>query len=110
MEKVGKRLSIIGTVHVDPASASIVRDAVLSIRPEVVAIELDEPRLAALENPKAQRARGAGISFLTMALLEKFAGQLTGSAPGTEMLEAAKSAQLVGARIEFIDLPIAYTA
>ncbi len=94
----------------DPASASTVRDAIAEIRPEVVTLELDEARLVALENPKAQRGRGAGISFLTMALLERFAGQLTGSPPGTEMLEAAKSARLVGSRIEFIDLPIVYTA
>jgi pheromone shutdown protein TraB len=100
---------VIGTVHVDPASAAAVRDAIVSLRPEVVALELDEGRLMALENPKAQSRRGAGVSFLTMALLEKFAGQMTGSAPGTEMLEAAKAARAVGSKVEFIDLPITST-
>src|SRR5437899_8734228 len=100
---------MIGTVHVDPASAAAVRDSIVALRPEVVALELDEGRMMALENPKAQSGRGAGLSFLTMALLEKFAGQMTGSAPGTEMLEAAKAARLVGARVEFIDLPITRT-
>lgn len=109
MERVGNRLSVIGTVHVDPASATVVRDAIVGLRPEVVALELDEARLMALENPKAQRGRGAGVSFLTMALLEKFAGQMTGSAPGTEMLEAARAALAVGSRVEFIDLPIQNT-
>ena len=110
MERVGDRLSIIGTVHVDPASASMVRETIAALKPEVVALELDQARLVALENPKAQRSRGAGLSFLTMALLEKYAGQLTGSAPGTEMLEAVKAAQLAGSKIAFIDLPIANTA
>jgi len=44
-----------------------------------------------------------------MALLERFAGQMTGSPPGTEMLEAAKAARAVGSRVEFIDLPITNT-
>src|SRR6266566_2106492 len=90
---------MIGTVHVDPASATAVRDSIVALKPEVVALELD----------KAQRGRGAGVSFLTMALLERFAGQMTGSPPGTEMLEAAKAARAVGSRVEFIDLPITST-
>jgi pheromone shutdown protein TraB len=95
---------------VDPASATSVRDAIVGLKPEVVALELDEGRMMALENPKAQRGRGAGVSFLTMALLERFAGQMTGSPPGTEMLEAARTANAVGSRVEFIDLPIVSTA
>ena len=93
----------------DPASAATVRDTIVGMKPEVVALELDEGRMMALENPKAQSGRGAGVSFLTMALLERFAGQITGSPPGTEMLEAAKAARAVGSRVEFIDLPIANT-
>jgi pheromone shutdown protein TraB len=110
VERVSDRLMIIGTVHVDPSSASMVRESIVGLKPEVVALELDQPRLMALENPGAQRSRGAGLSFLTMALLEKYAGQLTGSAPGMEMLEAARAAQLAGSKIAFIDLPIANTA
>jgi pheromone shutdown protein TraB len=94
---------------VDPDSAATVRDTIVGMKPEVVALELDEGRMMALENPKAQSGRGAGVSFLTMALLERFAGQMTGSPPGTEMLEAAKAARAVGSRVEFIDLPIANT-
>src|SRR2546427_10218260 len=97
---------MIGTVHVDPASATSVRDTIVGMKPEVVALELDEGRMMALENPKAQSRRGAGVSFLTMALLERFAGQMTGAPPGTEMLEAAEAAKTGGARVEFIDLPI----
>jgi pheromone shutdown protein TraB len=110
VERVGDRLVIIGTVHVDPSNASMVRETIVGLKPEVVALELDAARMMALENPSAQRSRGAGLSFLTMALLEKYAGQLTGSAPGMEMLEAARAAQLAGSKIAFIDLPIANTA
>ena len=111
VRKIGKRLFLVGTIHVDPESTSLVRETIQTAMPHIVALELDPERLQALENPKLQRVSlSAGFSFLTMALLEKFAGQLTGSSPGLEMLEAAKSARRVGAAIETIDRPIGITA
>jgi pheromone shutdown protein TraB len=108
---VGTRIVLVGTIHVDPASISLVRETIQNTRPEAVALELDKERLLALENPEFQRPSiSSGLSFLTMALLERFAGQVTGSSPGLEMLEAAKTARLVGARIETIDRPITITA
>jgi len=109
IEKIGDRLGLIGTIHVDPKSASFVRDTILRIRPEVVALELDEGRLAALENPGRATGRGGGGSFLAMMLLERFAGEMTGSPPGSEMLRAVEAARAVGARVQFIDLPIGMT-
>ena len=44
-----------------------------------------------------------------MMLLERFAGEMTGSPPGTEMIRAMEAARSVGSRVEFIDLPIATT-
>lgn len=108
---MGKRVVLVGTIHVDPASISLVRETVQSVMPEVVALELDRDRLRALENPAAGRpSLSSGLSFLTMALLERFAGELTGSSPGSEMLEAARMARLVGAVVETIDRPIGITA
>ncbi len=107
---VGNRLVIVGTIHVDPASAILVRETVRDLRPEVVALELDAERLRALQSPSTARpSLSSGPSFLAMALLEKFAGQLTGSSPGLEMLEAVRGAEAVGARIELIDRPIGAT-
>jgi pheromone shutdown protein TraB len=74
-----------------------------------VALELDEGRLAALANPGRATGRGGGGSFFAMMLLERFAGEMTGSPPGQEMLRAAEAARAVGARVQFIDLPIAMT-
>ncbi len=110
LERVGDRLTLVGTMHVDPKSALFVSDSILRLRPEVVALELDRSRLLALENPGSARAAGSlGLSYLGLVLLERFAGQLTGSAPGTEMLRAVEAAGRVGARIELIDLPISAT-
>ncbi len=44
-----------------------------------------------------------------MMLLERFAGDMTGSPPGSEMLRAVEAARAVGARVQFIDLPIGNT-
>jgi pheromone shutdown protein TraB len=109
IEKVGDRLSLIGTIHVDPKSASFVRETILRMKPEVVALELDEGRLMALQNPGGSTRRGGGGSFLAMMLLERFAGEMTGSPPGQEMLLAAEAARAVGARVAFVDLPIGMT-
>ena len=109
IEKVGDRLSLIGTIHVDPKSASFTRETILRIKPEVVALELDEGRLMALQNPDRVSGRGGGGSFLAMMLLVRFAGEMTGSPPGQEMLRAVEAARVVGARVAFIDLPIGMT-
>jgi len=94
---------------VDPKSASFARETILRIKPEVVALELDEGRLMALENPGKSSGRGGGGSFLAMMLLERFAGEMTGSPPGQEMLRAVEAARAVGARVVFVDLPIGIT-
>jgi pheromone shutdown protein TraB len=113
---VGERLVIVGTVHVDPSSVSQARDVISSLRPSVVALELDEARLHALVDPSSTRNVGvvgrvasSGLSVLLMAVLEKFAGRLTGSAPGKEMVGAAEEAKRVGAAVALIDLPIDQT-
>lgn len=109
IEKIGDRLNIIGTIHVDPKSASFARETILKLHPEVVALELDEGRLAALESPGKATGRGGGGSFFAMMFLERFAGEMTGSPPGQEMLRAVEAARAIGARIQFIDLPIGMT-
>ena len=93
----------------DPKSTSFVRETILGLKPEVVALELDEGRLIALENPGKSSGRGGGGSFLAMMLLERFAGEMTGSPPGQEMLRAVEAARAVGARVAFVDLPIGMT-
>ena len=46
---------------------------------------------------------------MVMMLLERFAGEMTGSPPGQEMLRAVEAAKVVGARVAFVDLPIGNT-
>src|SRR5207244_12535515 len=100
------RLSLFVTIDVEPKSASFARETILRIKPEVVALELDEGRLMALENPGRSSVRGGGGSFLAMMLLERFAGEMTGSPPGQEMLRAVEAARVGGAGVAFGDVPI----
>lgn len=100
---------MVGTIHVDPRSAQFVRKTIFRLRPEVVALELDEARLDALLDPGKRRGRLGGASFLAMVLLERFAGEMTGSPPGTEMVQAVDVARAMGSRVEFVDLPIVST-
>ena len=46
---------------------------------------------------------------MAMMLLERFAGEMTGSPPGQEMLRAVEAARAVRARVAFVDLPIGMT-
>src|SRR5437016_13077955 len=63
----------------------------------------------ALENPSKSSGRGGGGSFLAMRLLERFAGEMTGSPPGQEMLRAGEAASADGARVVFVDRPLGTT-
>lgn len=48
VERDGVRYTLLGTAHISRASVEAVRDAIASGRFDAVAVELDEPRLAAL--------------------------------------------------------------
>src|SRR5437667_10650060 len=109
MCRMGDRSVLIGSIQLAPKCAIFVRETILRLRPAVVALELDEGRLTVLQNPGKSSGRGGGGSFLAMMLLERFAGEMTGSPPGQEMLRAAEAARAVGARVAFVDLPIGMT-
>jgi len=111
--RVGERLVIVGTVHVDPSSVREARNTIREVNPSVVALELDQGRLNALVQQESGTARPgkswSGLSVLLLGLLERVAGQLTGSMPGKEMLGAAEEAGRIGARIALVDMPIEQT-
>ncbi len=99
----GSVLTLIGTGHVF-AIQDTVRDAILALRPSVVAVELDAGRLRGLMHPEARRAKGA----LLHRLLERFQSRIAerhGVKPGHEMLAAVDAAHRVGARVALIDRP-----
>jgi len=110
LERDKKKLTILGTTHVDKSSVERVRKVVSEACPSVVAVELDEQRLWALRDPdrgKLDSPIRSGLLPWLLTLLERSVGSLTDVFPGSEMLEAVDAAERVRAKVVMIDKPIA---
>jgi len=103
------RLIMVGTVHVQKSSVENVKRIIFETKPSVVAVELCEDRYYLLKTRVETSLMPTfrfGIIPWLLAVLEKTAGERTGVFPGAEMVEAVAAAVRLGARIEFIDMPI----
>lgn len=120
VELEGKTVYIVGTAHVSAQSVQDVREAIAAVRPDVVAIELCEPRYQGLVKKDAWRhtnvfqvIRQKKSTFLLAQLvLQSFyrrLGKRLEVEPGAEMLAAAACAEETGARLELIDRRIDVT-
>ena len=120
VELEGKTVYIVGTAHVSAQSVQDVRAAVAAVRPDVVAIELCEPRYQGMVKKEAWRntnlfqlIRQKKATFLLAQLaLQAFyrrLGKQLEVEPGAEMLAGAACAEETGARLELIDRRIDLT-
>ena len=120
VELEGKSVYIVGTAHVSAQSVQDVRAAIAAVRPDVVAIELCEPRYQGLVKKEAWRhtnlfelIKQKKATFLLAQLaLQAFyrrLGKQLEVEPGAEMLAAAACAEETGARLERIDRRIDVT-
>ncbi len=111
---------LVGTAHVSKASVEEVRETIERVKPDIVAVELDENRHKALtdkkkfeETPITELLKGGRASFiLAQTLLASFQrrmGAKEGVEPGAEMLEAINVAPLHGAQIALVDRDIGIT-
>ena len=97
------KLMLIGTAHVLDLGAPIDR-YIREFEPNAVALELDRERWFSL-NSKRKYSEGP-IFLRSLARLQEYLGNYFGSSPGSEMLAAAKVANIIGADINLIDKPI----
>ena len=97
-------LLILGTAHVLDLSIGIER-AIRDFNPDIVALELDKDRWAALNSPSSSNTEGP-LFVKILAYLQKRLSEVFGSPPGSDMLAAADVARKTGASLAFIDLPI----
>ena len=97
-------LLLLGTAHVLDLSIGIER-AIRNFNPDIVALELDKDRWAALNSPSPSRNEGP-LFLKVLAYLQKRLSEVFGSPPGSDMLAAASTARKIGATLAFIDLPI----
>lgn len=113
-----RNLIVIGTSHIASESMDEVKRVIESEKPDIVAMELDKKRLAALVSKKPgklrwQDIRRIGIKGYLFSLIgayvEKKLGSKVGVSPGSEMLSAFKLAKKVNAKVALIDQDIEVT-
>ena len=116
----GKTVYVVGTAHVSAQSVQDVRAAIAAVQPDVVAIELCEPRYQGMVKKAAWRQtnlfqvikQGKATFLLAQLALQSFyrrLGKQLETEPGAEMLAAAACAEETGARLELIDRRIDVT-
>ncbi len=99
----GRTITLIGTAHVSAESVAEVENSIREIKPDSVAIELDEKRADSIRNKDKYREldivkvlrRGEGFLLLANLVLASFQrrmGQNVGVNPGDEMLAAMRVA------------------
>ncbi|WP_028585607.1 TraB/GumN family protein [Desulfogranum mediterraneum] len=115
-----KTILLVGTAHISRQSADLVEEIINREDADMVCIELDEKRYAALSKPQRwenldlkEVVRKKQLSTLMVNLIlssyqKKLGGQL-GVMPGTELLAAARAAERQDIPIELCDRNIRIT-
>ena len=118
-----KNLSIVGTSHISKKSIKEVKDAINTLSPDIIAIELDRRRLPALLEKKKNKNKNKipsiynikyiGLQGYLFSLLgawvEKKLGKVTGVSPGDEMLTAYHLAKKQKIKLALVDQDIQIT-
>lgn len=111
---------IVGTAHVSQSSVAEVRRAILELHPEIVCVELDPLRYAALTQANAFRDLDVFkviregrtlylLAHLALASYQRRLGARLGVKPGAELLAAIEAATAAGIPVELIDRDINIT-
>lgn len=120
LELGGRKITLIGTAHVSVQSIEEVTNTIKEIKPDCVAVELDEKRADSIQNEKAfseldiVKVIRDGKVFLVLANLilasfQKRMGQNVGVKPGDEMLAAIRVAGEMGIPTSMVDRPVQVT-
>ncbi|MDJ0787101.1 MAG: TraB/GumN family protein [Myxococcota bacterium] len=119
--RVGEReLLVVGTAHISQESATLVREVIEQEAPDGVCVELDPPRYEALSKSDRfesldlkQVIRSQQLSTLMLNLVlssyQKRLGLGLGIQPGTELLEAAHTAEELGIPVTMGDRDVRVT-
>lgn len=100
----GKQVTIVGTAHISEESRKEVRETIEQVKPDLVAVELDENRLKSLRGEsgwkdldlsEAIREGKAPLLVLNLflSIYQRHLGLEEGTEPGQEMLEAVNAAE-----------------
>ena len=116
----GREFILVGTAHISRESADLVHEVIEKERPDSVCLELDAQRFEALANPDhfatldlRQVIRNQQLSTLLINLMlssyQRRLGDELGVLPGTEMKEAADTAERLGIPVELCDRDVRIT-
>ena len=101
-------IHIFGTSHVSQESLDLVEEKIEEINPEIVALELDVPRLNSLISDKDEN-RGGSLFVRVLQFFQQSIGKETGVMPGEEMLHAYRVAEKNDIEVALIDQDIRIT-
>ncbi len=112
-----REVFLVGTAHVSPQSVRDTKEAIETLEPDTVCVELCEARYQNLENQDSWRKldifqvlrEGKAALLLSSFLMHSFQRRIAqrfGIEPGAEMREAIARARARGARLELIDRDI----
>ena len=113
-----RTLVVIGTSHIAKQSLKEVASTIKKTEPDIIAVELDRKRFAALVYGKQRKLRLRDIRRIGLkgylfnligAWIEKKLGNLVGVKPGSEMLTAIRLAKEYKAKIALVDQDIEIT-
>jgi pheromone shutdown-related protein TraB len=116
----GREFVLVGTAHISRESVDLVREVIEKERPDCVCIELDarryealsrEQRFESLDLKQVIRAKQLATLMLNLILAsyQKHLGLQLGIQPGTELLEAARTAEARGIPVALCDRDIRVT-
>ena len=110
-------ITIIGTAHISRDSVDEVMEKIRELRPDVVAVELCEPRYRGLTEQKdipildliKEKNSMFVITNVLLSLLQRRLGEEVGIKPGKEMLTAIDTAKELGIEFALVDRDIGIT-
>ncbi|MFH2106555.1 MAG: TraB/GumN family protein [Candidatus Micrarchaeota archaeon] len=116
----GKEILLLGTAHVSKKSRELVEKTIEEEKPDVVGIELDKGRYAALKDHKKYQEQniakiikeGQVWVFLINIILKNFQRQIgtkLGETPGSEMIAALETAEEKNIRVALLDRDVKIT-
>ena len=120
LELKGRKITLVGTAHVSKESVEEVKNTITELKPDCVAVELDEKRADSIKNPSRYSQldlvkvlkRKEGFLLLANLILASFQRRMglnAGVKPGDEMIAAMKAAEESGTRCTLVDRPIQIT-
>ncbi len=120
LEFSGRKITLVGTAHVSKESVEEVKKTITDIKPDCVAVELDEKRADSIKNPSRysqldlvkvlQRKEGfLLLANLMLSSYQRRMGLNAGVKPGDEMIAAMNAAEENNIPCSLVDRPIQIT-